>query len=155
MGMDVYGRNSTTESGEYFRANCWSWRPIHELMLQHADDLFSERTMTLMGSNDGAGLCCQEECNMVADRLEEAMKDMDWKTNEHGEYYEPWPECSPVTKEGRFMNDDGTVNIYNPDTKETEKEVYSGNMRSAYCVYREHLEEFITFLRGCGGFQVW
>lgn len=155
MGMDVYGKNSTTESGEYFRANCWSWRPIHSLLGLVAGDLFSERTMELMGSNDGAGLWCQKECDMVADRLEKAMKDMEWKTDKHGEYHEPWPFYSPVTEEGRFMNDDGTVNTYNEDTKETTKEVYTGNPRSAYTVYREHLEEFISFLRGCGGFEVW
>ena len=28
MGMDVYGRAPTSESGEYFRANVWSWHPI-------------------------------------------------------------------------------------------------------------------------------
>lgn len=28
MGMDVYGINPFNELGEYFRANCWTWRPI-------------------------------------------------------------------------------------------------------------------------------
>ena len=29
MGMDVYGA-----SGNYFRANCWSWRPIVEAIYE-------------------------------------------------------------------------------------------------------------------------
>jgi hypothetical protein len=32
MGMDVVGRNPRTEAGEYFRANVWSWGPIHNLI---------------------------------------------------------------------------------------------------------------------------
>ena len=156
MGMDVYGKSSTTEAGDYFRANCWSWRPIHELMCDHADDLFSEQTMQLMGSNNGAGLCCQDKCDMLADRLEEAMASIDWKTDKRGkEYYEPWPEYHLVTESGHLLNNNGTVNIYNPDTKECEEEVYTGELYSAYRTYREHLEEFVTFLRGCGGFEVW
>jgi hypothetical protein len=26
MGMDIYGRNPTSEAGKYFQANIWSWR---------------------------------------------------------------------------------------------------------------------------------
>jgi hypothetical protein len=38
MGMDVYGRNPTSEAGKYFRANVWSWRPIHALIEQECAD---------------------------------------------------------------------------------------------------------------------
>ena len=28
MGMDVYGKNQTSEKGSYFRNNVWWWRPL-------------------------------------------------------------------------------------------------------------------------------
>jgi hypothetical protein len=28
MGMDLHGKNPTTEEGEYFRNNIWSWGPL-------------------------------------------------------------------------------------------------------------------------------
>ena len=65
MGMDVHGRKPTTEAGEYFRANIWSWHPIHQLC------------ETVLGTelrdwvyNDGAGFKTQKECDDLADRLE-------------------------------------------------------------------------------------
>ena len=33
MGMDVYGRDPDSPAGKYFRANVWSWRPIHALII--------------------------------------------------------------------------------------------------------------------------
>ena len=42
MGMDVVGRNPSTEAGKYFRANVWSWRPIHNLIVQLCSDLLDE-----------------------------------------------------------------------------------------------------------------
>jgi len=59
--------------GVYFRANVWSWRPILDRIYQ-ANDQFNlqidEETLSLMGSNDGAGLETQEDCNALADALE-------------------------------------------------------------------------------------
>jgi hypothetical protein len=59
--------------GVYFRANVWSWRPILDRIYQ-ANDRFNlqidKETLDLMGSNDGAGLDTQEDCNALADALE-------------------------------------------------------------------------------------
>jgi hypothetical protein len=40
MGMDVSGINPIVKTGEYFRANCWSWRPLHFLCM-YADKQFN------------------------------------------------------------------------------------------------------------------
>ena len=34
MGMDVIGRKPKNKTGEYFRANVWSYRPIHFLCMK-------------------------------------------------------------------------------------------------------------------------
>jgi hypothetical protein len=65
MGMDVYGKKPSSKAGEYFRANVWSWRPIHTLCeLVHGGDLPG------WGYNDGAGFSTQAECNTLAEKLE-------------------------------------------------------------------------------------
>jgi len=71
MGMDVYGKSPSTETGKCFRANVWSWRPLHALIAEIGSDLFDEEMIDLMGSNDGAGLDSQEECDELADRIED------------------------------------------------------------------------------------
>ena len=39
MGMDVYGINPKTDSGDYFRANVWWWRPLWECVAYYCDDI--------------------------------------------------------------------------------------------------------------------
>ena len=77
MGMDVSGINPSTEVGEYFRANVWSWRPIYALMAianeRHFGLLVDEDTLRLMRYNDGAGLRDQSSCNKMADALQEIL----------------------------------------------------------------------------------
>lgn len=65
MGMDVYGKNPTTKEGEYFRANIWSWRPIHALC-----ETVLKRKLPGWEFNEGAGFETQEECSTLADGLE-------------------------------------------------------------------------------------
>src|SRR4051812_45074191 len=65
MGMDVYGKKPTSEDGRYFRANVWSWRPIHQLC-----EIVLKRDFPSWAFNDGDGLETQEECNQLADGLE-------------------------------------------------------------------------------------
>jgi len=70
MGMDVYGRNPSSEEGEYFRANIWSWRPIHMLIVELCSDLLNEEMLHSLGFNDGAGPESQEICTEMANRFD-------------------------------------------------------------------------------------
>ena len=74
MGMDVVGRNPSAEAGEYFRANVWSWRPIHDLIVQLCSDLLDEETLVGIGYNDGAGPADQTTCSGMANRFERWME---------------------------------------------------------------------------------
>lgn len=54
MGMDVYGKNPTSEVGEYYRQSIWGWHP-----LWHYVETYHERygSQVKYGhSNDGDGL---------------------------------------------------------------------------------------------------
>jgi hypothetical protein len=62
--MDIYGKAPKNQSGKYFRANVWSWRPIHNLCRTVlGQDLIG------WGYNDGDGLHSQKECDALADKL--------------------------------------------------------------------------------------
>ena len=135
MGMDVVGRNPSAEAGEYFRANLWSWRPIHNLIVQLCSDLLGEEMLIGMGYNDGAGPTDQTTCTTMANRFERWM--------EHHVSGHSVDSDLRVTKEGAFVTEQESRE--NPDL-ETE---------SPYQVDDEHLKQWIEFLRHCGGFEVW
>lgn len=113
-------------NGNYFRANIWQWRAIIYAMELVEFDVPVEWCF-----NDGAGLSDQQECNGLANKLAEFLKLWDGslltvKTNNFA-----------VCKEtGRFV-EPGT-----PDAK------------SPFSVERDHLQEFVDFLRECDGFEI-
>ena len=135
MGMDVYGAN-----GNYFRANCWSWRPIVEAIYEaSSNDIIDEQLMIDIGFNDGKGLEDSESCLKLADSLEAWVE-----TNVQTKYQ---PEslagiCDVIKGTGRFASKE--------DIDEGQE------VESAYWTNKDHLMEFVSFLRECGeGFEVW
>src|SRR5262249_22633636 len=135
MGMDVYGRKPTSEAGKYFRANVWSWSPIHSLIVELCSDLLDEKTLRLLAFNDGAGPKGQKICTEMANRFERWME-------HHTEGLRLESDLR-VTKEGRLVGEEELAK--DPDL-ETE---------SPFEVADEHLKKWIEFLRNCGGFRVW
>jgi len=158
MGMDVYGREPKTETGKYFRANVWSWRPIHALIeianLLNGERLVPDDVMLHMGFNDGAGLKTKQSCNALADAIERLLLHPSI-IREHG--------MEVLGRDGErfisFPRDDSTLlcdktgRLYSPEDMEAG-EAKREDLRSAYQTSEEHVREFITFLRNCGGFEV-
>lgn len=139
MGMNVYGVAPAGEAGKYFRASIWGWHPIWERMALLCSDLLNAELLTAMSHNDGAGPQQQETCDKIADRLER------WLTEDPREVFflEHDSGILRVTPEGRFVSEEQLAEDPTLVTK------------SPYSVSREHLREFIGFLRSCGGFCVW
>lgn len=136
MGMDVYGNKPTSQAGEYFRANIWSWRPIHALMMELCSDMLSAQLLGDMSYNDGAGPADQETCTEMADRFAAWLS-----ANPNGHVLESTD--LRVDKTGRFV--DSGASPSNADIQTF----------SPYCADAEHVQEWIAFLRHCGGFSVW
>lgn len=121
MGMDVFGH-----SGNYFRANIWSWRAITDVMERSGIDVAPE-----WSCNDGAGSNDPEECQIMADNIDSFLSQHD------DESFTVASSCGlAVDENGRFVP---------ADTK---------GARSPYRVYRDHLSEFVEFLRTCDGFEI-
>ena len=66
MGMDVYGKNATSEKGGYFRNNVWWWRPLWDYCLELHGDICSK--VEHGHSNDGDGLDAYD-ASLLGDRL--------------------------------------------------------------------------------------
>jgi hypothetical protein len=134
MGMDVYGKQPSKASGEYFRANIWSWRPLHQQMAVLCSDLLSEELLRSMFYNDGAGPDDQETCTEMANRFEKALV--------------KFPNGFAIESDLRVNEDDRFIReeelARDPELK----------TRSAYRIDREHVLEWIEFLRHSGGFAV-
>lgn len=122
MGMDISGKGN---KDAYFRANVWSWRPLHAL----CEGVLGKR-LEDWGYNDGAGLATQAECNELAEKIEAYLKQF------------PKEEIAlesnlRVDEEGKFLLPGSTEG------------------KSPYTTDREHAQEFVEFLRSCDGFEIW
>jgi len=134
MGMDVYGKAPKSDEGEYFRANIWSWRPIHELI--EKSNVLSPEMVADMSYNDGAGPD-EEQALLLAASLENMIDGMD--------------------DDNTFMLSsevDGPVAAMLASFKEQGIEVVSPR-GPVYAVDVWHVREFIEFCRASGGFEVW
>lgn len=135
MGMDISGKNPSSEEGEYFRAAIWSWLPIYDLVCRLCSDLLDHQTLESMSYNDGAGPNDQETCTKMAFRFDRWMK-------HYGSGHE-------VQLGWRFEVE--THRLLRAEEAE-EKGVAT---EAAYHTSDEHLKDWVEFLRHCGGFEVW
>jgi hypothetical protein len=90
MGMDVHGLKPKNPKGEYFRNNCWWWRPLWTYSQQVCPKITSK--VKYGQSNDGDGLKTQKDCDILAKSLRDAVK-------ANTPYISP-PELSKVDRQG-------------------------------------------------------
>jgi hypothetical protein len=133
MGMDVFGVAPKSEAGKYFRANIWSWRPIHELI--EKANVLPPHIVEGMAFNDGYGPNEQESL-LLAAALENMLDGMD---DEHTFMLSDEVD-GPVAALLSALNDRG-VEIVSPRGPVYQAEV-------------SHVREFIEFCRESGGFEV-
>ena len=145
--------------GTYFRASCWSWRPIHAIcdMAIHIAELSFDTNG--WGENSGFGLKTQQECDALAEAIDlylilnnANMYDID----------DTMYLClgSWSTSDGKFigkelqdkLNQDhprGTI-LYRGVVADDGKLAWPAHSCPLY-----HIQNFVTFLRKCGGFEIW
>lgn len=154
MGMDVNGKAATSETGEYFRNNAWWWRPLARYCCAVAPEIAAK--CQYWQSNDGDGLSAADSIALAAALQTEidagrtattekeytagleAMPDENCKIcGGTGKRAEP-PACGP-----------GTLPCNGCD--------HTGKVRPSQCNYpfsAENVQEFVNFLRDCGGFEI-
>ena len=146
--------------GIYFRANIWSWRPIHLAIVQaniSCELDIDDDTIEGMSHNSGAGLKTQEECDALAEALEMLADGMEEDgVTEFGFAF------------GYWNYRDGSIIVNEKDTETLNKKYKYGSIITempvklldkdvwpAHVTQVEHLREFVEFLRHCGGFEIW
>jgi len=69
MGFDLMANNEN-----YFRNNCWYWRPIQYLIAIKCQDILPEKKIKSLGYNDGV-LITKNQAIKISDRLEKTIDD--------------------------------------------------------------------------------
>lgn len=154
--MDLF---HSSNPGVYFRSNWWGWRPIHAIADMAIRLMNLPFDTSLWGENSGGGLQTQEECDQLADAIDAFM------TLNHANMYDDedrfylclgsWTDSS-----GRFIDKDvqdelnaqhllGTI-LYRGVVASNGQLVFPSHSAPLY-----HVTNFVTFLRKCGGFEIW
>ena len=161
MGVDISGRKPKAEEGDYFHSNWWGWRPINVICQMAAYESKLKIDFSYWGSNDGKGLRTQKQCDKLADAMELFISDglNEHLTDDDSRIYivlGGWCEAGT----GKFIPSEvehklnqqfeyGSL-LYSSIVTEDGQRVESSHSTSL-----GRIKEFITFLRNCGGFQIW
>jgi hypothetical protein len=159
MGVDISGRNPKTEEGDYFASNWWGWRPIVNLCEMAIYNSKLKMNTDYWGSNDGKGLRTQKQCDRLAEALEELLgTEINAKDDDDRVFLclGSWVEAGT----GKFIGAEAEMSLnkeisygsiqYTPVVSESGMLVESAHSASIF-----KIKQFITFLRNCGGFQIW
>jgi hypothetical protein len=113
------------------------------------------------GSNDGKGLRTQKQCDKLADAIEEFISDgmNEFLTDDEDRIYivmGSWCEAGT----GKFIGSEIEQSLnqqFEYGTIQYSSIVTESGMRveSAHSTSLGRIKNFITFLRNCGGFQIW
>lgn len=90
MGFDLHG-----ESGNYFRNNCWWWRPLATYVLQNCFDIVDADGVKSWSYNDGY-LVRKEVAEKIAERLKTLLQS--GHTKEYDISYNMILEATPDEK---------------------------------------------------------
>jgi hypothetical protein len=159
MGVDISGKKPKTEVGDYFQSNWWGWRPINYLCELAAYNSKLKINFENWGSNDGAGLKTQKQCDKLANALEDFLgSELRIKDDEDRIYLCLGSWCEAGTgkmvssEDAQMLNEQFSYGIihYTPIVSQSGQIVESSHSTSVY-----KIKQFITFLRECGGFEIW
>lgn len=171
MGMDVYGKNPTSEIGSYYRQSVWGWHPLwHYVETFHP---FYADQVEHGHSNDGDGLDSENSSQLALALKQDlltglAKKRLDaWEKEKAEMPDEPCQWCNATG-----IRTDKVGVEHGMDKKELSAEqsaLYGrrigtcngcdgkGSKRpfeTAYGIDLDDLREFADFLADCGGFEI-
>jgi hypothetical protein len=156
MGMDVYGK----KEGEHFFNNVAGWHPLADYIEEVAPDIASK--CRYWHSNDGDGLGAAD-ARKLADVLQAEIDSgrCDLRARARAAVKERMP------KEPCWLCD-GTGRRHKPFSTEIGFDPVTGvvcEMCKGEALYPsgwsggwfsvQNVQDFVAFLRGCGGFKIW
>jgi hypothetical protein len=160
MGMDVLGIKPTTKEGEYFRNNVWSWRPLAIYIKFVAPEKLFNKCRNWQ-SNDGDGLDAVDSillANVLQAEIDSGNTGKYQITYTSGLEQLPKEEC-PIcqgtgTRKHPPMCGAGDPKTTGIKCNACDGEGFREPWAKAYAFSTENVQDFVTFLRGCGGFKI-
>ena len=145
MSLKMEARSKENASQGTFSLSCWEWAPLYSLLVGYCSSLIDEDTLRKLADLGGEGPGMQDSCDLVANALELAIHVV-----EPERYGKDSIDVFAIASEELRVNEKG--NQLTPrelaDSEHFRKSV------TPYRISRERIEEFIAFLRRCGGFRV-
>jgi len=168
MGMDVYGKNPTEKSGEYFRRNVWGWHPLWDYCLDMHPDI--SQKVKYGHSNDGDGLGAVNS-RKLAKRLKEdiisgnAQKYIEDRDIQLANLEQVVCYCCHGKKTIKVEKNSLQINAEQSptlnDCEYTIKECHVCNGTGLvdswdknYFLSLQDIQQFCDFLQNCGGFEI-
>jgi hypothetical protein len=173
MGMDVYGNKPIGETGEYFRANVWWWRPLANYCCTIAPEITGR--CECWQSNDGDGLgaadafalaeCLQTEINSGRTATYERIH----RSEQEALPNEPCWLCKGTGSRAPMayiQDDDPFYDMLGPPPPQQvgpngrvkcnccNGEGFVRPASTNYPFSAEFVAKFVAFLRECGGFRI-
>ena len=155
---DIMNNWEKENPGDYFRSNWWGWRPIVMLCEYASEENELNIDFSNWGSNDGAGLDNQKDCNRLADALEEIIHTSTQMEEPSDVIYlnlGSWTDMN-----GRFLGEE--INEQLNEQYEVGEILYGSVVmedgtivQPSHSAPLRHVQNFISFLRECGGFEIW
>ena len=144
--------------GVDFKSNWWGWRPIHAIADMAIRLVGLPFDTSKWGENSGAGLKTQEECNQLANAIELFMELNN--ANMHDSEDRFYLCLGSWTNSGSGMvgkNIEEELNLQYPPGTIMYQGVIASNgvlVFPSHSAPLYHITNFITFLRKCGGFEI-
>jgi hypothetical protein len=161
MGMDVYGNNPKSKVGEYFRNNCWYWRPLWDYVCQECKSIITAKDASAGHYNDGH-LISATKAVLIANKLDSLLASGEVKAYAQG--YKETMDAVP-DEPCEICNGTGT----RPGGREQFGEAWlkethgcngcqgKGSRRPSATWYpfeESNVREFAAFVRESGGFRI-
>lgn len=145
--FSITGLSPSNETGDGFSCSNWTWRPLLNLIVQvnSGDSLGFD--LSGWGWNDGFGLKTQEDCDKLANALERAIHISSEPTQDPGDDVEKMRD----DVEDFLMQPPKVWSMPRPAGINDEDWERVG---SHYSIETDTIQDFISFLRGCGGFSI-
>ena len=151
MGMDISGKKPVSETGSYFRNNCWWWRPLWHYCCVVGEDLIDEDTREGCSYNDGKGLNAIKAAKLAV-ILKAKIADGHTKTwkKERDLHIESLPDenCGVCNNNNRGYNK-------KKDCRPCGNSGIKDNWEKNYPFEVDNVKEFSNFILDSGGFDVW
>lgn len=172
MGMDVYGKNPKSETGEYFRRNVWGWHPLWDYVENQHPEI--AELVESAHTNDGDGLGARNS-NKLAKLLM-----ADFESGKVAEYVRernrqlaelPFETCQSCEGTGIRTDQAGVDNGWPTRTLPEDIAIIVGRTTGScnacngigkrepfeawYSLREDDVKEFAEFLAESGGFSIY